>query len=62
MWGVILCIFLSVCQAYDPTVIMPYKEILGSSSVINIIGNTIQCKELRSNIKTCAEDCLIKEN
>ena len=50
------------CSAYDPTVIMPYKEILGSSSVINIIGNTIQCTDMRSNIKTCAEDCFTKHN
>ena len=37
---------------------MAYKEI--SSSDLNIFGNTIQCNEIRFNIKICAEDCFKK--
>ena len=51
---------LSNCLAYDPTIIMPYKEIPGSSSDISIIGNTIQCTDARADIKTCAEHCFVK--
>ena len=53
---------LYYCHAYDPTVIMPYKEILGSSSDINIIGNAIQCTDMRGNVKICAEDCFTKHS
>ena len=55
-------LFLNFSFSYDPAVQMPYKEILGSSSDINIIGNTIQCTDMRENIKTCAEDCFAMEN
>ena len=58
----LLFIFLSYCQAYDPSVIMPYKKILGSSSDINLIGNTIQCEDMRKNLQTCAEDCFLKDD
>ena len=50
--------------SYDPTIFMPYKEI--STSELNVIGNTLQCNESRSDIQSCAEDCFkrneIKEN
>ena len=51
---------LKICVSYDPTIIMPYKEI--SSSELNIIGNTIQCNETRFNVKTCAAECFEMEN
>ena len=51
---------LQCCLSFDPTIILPYQRI--SPSELNIIGNTIQCNETRSNIKTCAEECFEMEN
>ena len=48
--------------SFDPAILMPYKEILGSSTGISIVGNTIQCSDVRENLKTCAEDCFTKNN
>ena len=59
---ILLLICTSYCQAYDPSVIMPYKEILGSSLDINKIGNNILCTDARENLQTCAEDCFLKDD
>ena len=56
----VMTINLHYCLSYDPTVMMPYKEI--PSSELNITGNTIQCNETRFNIKTCAKECFEMEN
>ena len=37
---------------------MPFTEILGSSSQINPIGNSLKCADGRNNTQTCAEECL----
>ena len=57
---IIIILFCHTSSSYDPTIIMPYKKI--SSSELRTIGNTIQCNETRSNIKSCAEECFEKEN
>ena len=57
---IIISLFCHPCSSYDPTIIMPYKKI--SSSELNTIGNTIQCNEMRHDIKSCAEECFEKEN
>ena len=53
------------CLSYDPTIVMPYKKI-STTSDLNIIGNTLNCSQTRSNIQTCAENCfnmdLLKQN
>ena len=51
----LMTLFVTVCSSYDPTVIMPYKEI--PSSDIDKIGNSVQCSDPYANIKTCAEEC-----
>ena len=51
---------LQCCLSFDPTIMLPYQRI--SQSELNIIGNTLQCNETRSNIKTCAEECFEMEN
>ena len=48
---------LQCCLSFDPTIMLPYRRI-----ELNIIGNTLQCNETRSNIKTCAEECFEMEN
>ena len=43
--------------SYDPSIMMPYEKISGSSSEVSKIEETIQCTDARSSTKTCAEDC-----
>ena len=52
----------AICRSYEPTVILPCKKIVGSSSDINKIGNTLQCSDMRQDIKTCAQDCYTKDD
>ena len=57
--SILLLILLGTIAAasYDPSIMMPYEKIPGSSSEVSKIGETIQCTEARSSTKTCAEDC-----
>ena len=57
--AILLLILLRTITAgsYDPSIMMPYGKISGSSSKVGKIGETIQCTESRSSTKTCAEDC-----
>ena len=57
---IIIIYFCHTCSPYDPTIIMPYEKI--SSSELNTVGNTIQCNEVKHDIKSCAEECFEKEN
>ena len=50
-----MTLLATACSLYNPTVIMPYKEILFSD--IDKIGNSLQCSDPYTNIKSCAEVC-----
>ena len=43
---------------FDPAAEMPFTEILGSSSQISTIGNSLMCTDERTDTRTCAEGCL----
>ena len=45
-------------HSFDPAIEMPFTEILGSSSQINTIGNSLKCANGRNETKSCAVDCL----
>ena len=55
-----MSLFVTICSLYDLTVIMPYREI--PSSDIDKIGDSIQCSDPYTNIKTCAEECFKKSS
>ena len=55
-----MSLFVTICSSYDPTVIMPYREI--PSSDIDKIGNSLQCSDPYANIKACAEGCFKKSS
>ena len=57
---IVIFLFIALCSSYDPTVIMPYKEM--SSTDVQKIGNSIQCSDPYTNIKTCAEECFKKSS
>ena len=42
---------------FDPAAEMPFTEILGSSTQINTIGNSLKCADERNETRTCAVDC-----
>ena len=44
--------------SFNPAIEMPFTEILGSSSQINTIGNSLKCEDGRNETKSCAVDCL----
>ena len=46
---IVIWLIIALCSSYNPTVIMPYKEI--SSSDVPKIGNSIQCSDPYTNIK-----------
>ena len=43
---------------FDPAAEMPFTEILGSSSQISTIGNSLKCADEPTDTRTCAEECL----
>ena len=57
---IVIWLIIALCSSYNPTVIMPYKEI--SSSDVQKIGNSIQCSDPYTNIKTCAGECFKKSS
>ena len=44
--------------SFNPAIEMPFTEILGSSSQINTIGNSLKCANRWNETKSCAVDCL----
>ena len=47
-------------RLFDPAIKMPFTEILGSSSQINPIGNSLKCTDGWNYTQNCAEECFSK--
>ena len=53
-----LLLMFESALSFNPAIEMPFTEILGSSSQINTIGNSLKCTNKRNGTKSCAVDCL----